>query len=276
MPNPRAQRQLTLDRVVSDLKSFAEPAQAMGDMMAGALRGSVAATSGLAGDISEIGRAVAPDAMQSVFGRRVMPTTEEMNKMLPSAVPQNASPSRKHTAEVYGALGEFMPTPMSGTAAKALSYGLGRGAGALTRGAGKAVNDAMVYNQGPLAQGSLSFLAPRTATMNVVKPEGGNWLGGNMSGATVGNVDSNLKRLTPNADQTEAIAHRKEQLASMENAGSYSPRVIENAKSDLQGLERDQALNNWVTKNIGNYVKKQMATPSDPVRLMLERRSDAA
>jgi len=111
MPNPRAQRQLTLDRVVSDLKSFAEPAQAMGDMMAGALRGSVAATSGAGGDIRELVDLFGADAVEKVLGKRVMPTTEEMKKILPSAVPQDASPSRKHTAETFGSLGEFMLVP---------------------------------------------------------------------------------------------------------------------------------------------------------------------
>jgi hypothetical protein len=146
MPNPRAQRQLTLDRVVSDLKSFAQPAQAMGDMMAGALRGSVAATAVAGGDIRELIDLFGPEAVEKVLGKRVMPTTEEMNQMLPPTVPTSAPASRQHTAEMYGSMGEFAPTPMSGTAAKALTYGLGRGAGALTKGAGKMVNDARAHN----------------------------------------------------------------------------------------------------------------------------------
>jgi len=268
MPNPRAQRQLTLDRVVSDLKSFAEPAQAMGDMMAGALRGSVAATSGAGGDIRELVDLFGADAVEKVLGKRVMPTTEEMKKILPSAVPQNASPSRKHTAEMFGSLGEFMPTPMTGTAAKALTYGLGRGAGALTRGAGKMVNDAMVYNQGPLAQGSLSFLAPRTATMNVVKPEGGNWTGGEL----MNSVDRSLNRLTTPRTANQTPAERiplHEQLL-------LNPELNDEGRATVQRhldvTKGEAALDKWVTQNLGNYVKKQMATPNDPVRLMFESR----
>ena len=220
MPNPRAQRQLTLDRVVSDLKSFAEPAQAMGHMMAGALRGSVAATAGAGGDIRELIDLFGPEAVEKVLGKRVMPTTEEMNKMLPSAVPQNASPSRKHTAEMFGALGEFAPTPMAGTAAKALSYGLGRGAGALTRGAGKAINDAMVYNQGPLAKGSLSFLAPQTATMHIIKPEGGNWLKGSAESGTKG-----LKQ-TSGVMTPEQIESHNQAIATAKKGGSINKQGI--------------------------------------------------
>jgi len=268
MPNPRAQRQLTLDRVVSDLKSFAEPAQAMGDMMAGALRGSVAATSGVGGDIRELVDLFGADAVEKVLGKRVMPTTEEMKKILPSAVPQDASASRKHTAEMFGSLGEFAPTPMTGTAAKALSYGLGRGAGALTRGAGKAINDAMVYNQGPLAQGSLSFLAPRTATMNVVKPEGGNWTGGDL----MNSVDRSLKRLTTPtvAGQTPAERIPLHERALLDQAINDDGRAI--IQRHLDTTKGEAALDKWVTQNLGNYVKKQMATPNDPVRLMFEKR----
>ena len=266
MPNPRAQRQLTLDRVVSDLKSFAEPVQAMGDMMAGALRGSVAATSGVGGDIRELVDLFGADAVEKVLGKRVMPTTEEMKKILPSAVPQNASASRKHTAEMFGSLGEFMPTPMSGTAAKALTYGLGRGAGALTRGAGKVVNDAMVYNQGPLAQGSLSFLAPRTATMNVVKPEGGNWTGG----AMMNSVENNLNRfkVDPNLDYKNRIELAEKKLTDP-NLNDEGRAVIQQR---INGLKSDLAINNWVGGNLGNYVKNKMATINDPVRLMFEKR----
>ena len=268
MPNPRAQRQLTLDRVVSDLKSFAEPAQAMGDMMAGALRGSVAATSGAGGDIRELVDLFGADAVEKVLGKRVMPTTEEMKKILPSAVPQDASPSRKHTAETFGSLGEFMPTPMTGTAAKALSYGLGRGAGALTRGAGKMVNDAMVYNQGPLSQGSLSFLAPRTATMNVVKPEGGNWTGGNL----MNSVDRSLNRLTTPKTANQTPAERVPLHEQLLQDPALNDEGRATVQRHLDTTKKEAALDKWVTQNIGNYVKKQMATPNDPVRLMFESR----
>lgn len=175
MPNPRAQRRMTLDNAVSELKSLAQPAQAMGDMFASALRGSTAATLGAGGDIRELIDLFGPEAVEKVLGKRVMPTTEEMNKMLPPAVPQGASADRQHTAKIYGGLGEFMPLPGTGTAAKALSYGVGRGTGALARTAGNAVNDAMVYNQGPLAaitpQPMRMFVGPKSKTFDFTRLE---------------------------------------------------------------------------------------------------------
>jgi hypothetical protein len=38
----------------------------------------------------------------------------------------------------------------------------------------------------------------------------------------------------------------------------------------MQDLERKMALNNWVDRNLGNYVKKEMGTPEDPVRRLAE------
>jgi hypothetical protein len=151
MPNPRAQSPLTLDKAVSDIKSFAQPAQAMGDMLASTLRGSVAGTAGLPGDIRELIDLFGPEAVERVLGKRVMPTTEEMNKMLPPAVPTNAPASRQHTADIYGSIGEFLPTPGAGTLTKAASYGLGRAAGTSLRGGAEAINNAHVYGQGSLA-----------------------------------------------------------------------------------------------------------------------------
>lgn len=167
MPNPRAQQQLAqvspnaLDRAVHELKSIATPVRAMGDMFAGALRGSVAATAGAGGDIRELIDLFGPEAVEKVLGKRVMPTTEEMSAMMPKATEYD---------NPYESLGQFAPLPGAGKAAKALSYGLGRGAGALTRTAGNAVNDAMVYNAGPLAaitpQPMRMFIGPQAKTFN--------------------------------------------------------------------------------------------------------------
>jgi hypothetical protein len=171
MPNPRAQSPLTLDKAVSDLQSFAQPAQAMGDMLASTLRGSVAGTVGFPGDIRELIDTYGPEAVQRVLGPRVMPTTEEMNKMLPPAVPTNAPASRQHTADVYGSMGEFLPTPGAGTLTKAASYGLGRAAGTAVRGGAEAINNAHLYGQGPLAaitpQVQRMFIGPQAKTYDV-------------------------------------------------------------------------------------------------------------
>lgn len=107
-----------------------------------------------------------------------------------------------------------------------------------------------------------------TQPAQVIKPKGGNWLGGTMDG-----LEGKLKRMKPYTDQAERINLQKAKIASMENAGSYLPESIQNAKSELAELESQQALNKWVESNMGNYIKKEMGTPEDPVRLMLDKRA---
>ena len=43
-----------------------------------------------------------------------------------------------------------------------------------------------------------------------------------------------------------------------------------NVLLNMDILEKDVALNDWVDRNLTNYVKKQMATPEDPVRKLAE------
>jgi hypothetical protein len=119
------------------------------------------------------------------------------------------------------------------------------------------------------ARGATKFAEPTPKTMSVIKEKGGNWIGGNLAG----DVDSSLKSKTPYINPKARVAYKKAQIEDMENSGSYSPRTIENARAELLEEEKKLAINNWVTNNVGNYVKKEMATPEDPVRLMFEKRA---
>ena len=238
MPNPRAQRQVALNSAVDNLKQLAVPAQALGDMLASTLRGSVAATAGAPGDIRELIDLFGPEAVERVLGKRVMPTTEEMKGMMPKAT------SYEHP---YESIGEFLPLPGTGSALKAAGYGLGRAAGAGTRAAGQAVSDAMIHQAGPLAKGPLSALAPRAAMTNVVKPKGGNWL--------AGSVEKTVEPL--------------KSKVTTENFVNYTPEQVEQMVGSDR-IKRNDAINQWIDRNLTNYIKKEMATPEDPIRKLAE------
>ena len=283
MPNPRANRPLTLDQVTADLKSFAQPAQALFDMMAGALRGSAVATAGLPGDLETLGRmglnaaggAFNP-AMPSRSGRAFQPvseepffpSSEELAKRFAPTIP-NGDPVRRKSAEPFEELGQFAPLPMSGKALKVLPYALGRGTGMATKEAARAINDAMVYQTGPLSKGPLSMLAPKGAVSHVIKPKGGNWIGGNVAG----NVDRAL-----NALKTDTVAGKTpieripmhEELLLNPELNDESRAVVQRHLDTTKG---EAAVDQWIANNVGNYIKKDMATPTDPVRLMFERRA---
>ena len=111
MPNPRAQRPLSLQAVTEDIRSLAQPAQAMLDMLAGAAKGSVSATAGVGGDLESLARGIA-SAYRAPSGQRMdafsqgldqptfLPTTADISAKLPDVVPQTAPLSQIGRAHV--------------------------------------------------------------------------------------------------------------------------------------------------------------------------------
>ena len=95
------------------------------------------------------------------------------------------------------------------------------------------------------------FSEPQMA-MHVVKPKGGNWLNNS--------VEKSLYPLTKSVLNEQGIRNLGERQGQ---------EVVDRY---MEGHKKDVALNNWVTKNLTNYVKNQMGTPEDPVRLMIDKR----
>jgi hypothetical protein len=104
-------------------------------------------------------------------------------------------------------------------------------------------------------------LGPAGAS-HVIKPKGGNWLEKSVSGELQG-----LKRNFRAA----------ENLKEMDRV--YPPearsKMSEGARAQVEGavsrLKNEAALNSWIDRNLTNYIKKEMATPEDPVRALAEQ-----
>lgn len=90
------------------------------DTLAGALRGTTAQALGLPGDVESLVRMLTgTERDQTLSGlitgqqprATILPTTEDMNEMLPPVVPPNApnAKQRQKTADVANTLGEFNP-----------------------------------------------------------------------------------------------------------------------------------------------------------------------
>ncbi len=108
---------------VSSDRPITDAAMGLGDMLAGALRGTVAQATGLPGDLEMLARGLrsvfsAPEDQSKLEAfvsgleqKTFMPTTERMNQILPPVVPLGAADaaSRKQTAGVANSLGEFNP-----------------------------------------------------------------------------------------------------------------------------------------------------------------------
>ena len=102
--------------------------------------------------------------------------------------------------------------------------------------------------QKALASPALAAVRP----MNVVKPTGGNFL--------TGRTEKDLAPLKRNVT-TRAIEN-----------GRYTPEQVAQL-AESPRVQANDALNNWVDSNLTNYVKKQMGTADDPVRLMFDNRA---
>jgi hypothetical protein len=100
--------------------------------------------------------------------------------------------------------------------------------------------------------------------MNIIKPKGGNWLSGSVDDAT-----KRVKRYS-----SPPINREAELLAEVEEANKLNlPGYLNAATNDLQQLRIDMAADKWVEKKLNPYIKNEMGTETDPIRLGIERRA---
>jgi hypothetical protein len=102
--------------------------------------------------------------------------------------------------------------------------------------------------------GNLPPSNPRMSQMGVIKAPGGNWLTGSVEKA----IEPLKMRGLTQAQADEMAARPTPIMMAREGVLSKS----------------DEALNQWIDRNLTNYVKKQMATPDDPVRKLAEQGID--
>lgn len=89
------------------------PLVALLDTLAGALKGATAQTLGLPGDIRSILDLISKEGAQKYLGDPVLPTTEQMQDILPAVVPQGVAnqADREQTAKMASEIGTFLPAP---------------------------------------------------------------------------------------------------------------------------------------------------------------------
>jgi hypothetical protein len=119
--------------------------------------------------------------------------------------------------------------------------------GGLLKGIKAARKGALNAERSMPARGALSFADEPMAGPSVIKEKGGNWLSGGVERAV-----KPLKR-----------------RVETENIANYTPEQIKRLM-ESGSLPRNDALNKWIDRNLTNYIKKEMATPEDPVRRLAE------
>lgn len=168
------------------------------------------------------------------------------------------------------AVGPKEPFDPIGTARRNLA-GMAEKVGAIPGNLKRMVTDPVAYAKSlpaPTGEQIMNAMGPGNVGMaGVIKPKGGNWLGGNL----MGSMDRNVQRMQPYVNVGDRLAASEAQLASMKNAGGFSERTLQGQQNELNRYKGQQAINDWVKNNLGNYAKKQMGTPEDPVRALHEQ-----
>lgn len=114
--------------------------------------------------------------------------------------------------------------------------------------------------------GVAPVVAPLTRGLPVgaaIKPVGGNWL--------TGSVERALEPLKTRTIAGETPAQRIPRHRALLQDPSLPPESKATVQRHLDEEIKRDAIDQWVNRNLTNYVKKQMATPDDPVRELAER-----
>lgn len=200
------------------------------------LRGWAAGTLGLPGDIEGLVR-----MLPGLDETPRLPTSEFYLDYLPGKAQSPAGEAAAGMGTLFGGVG---------------STKVARGALKAGEAAGKAGRAALeTVGTGP-SPGGLA------AQRGVVKMPGGNWLSGNVERAVQPLKSTTIAGETP----AQRIPKHEELLQDQ----SLSPESRAAVERHLNQEKQRAAIDKWVEGNLTNYIKKQMATPDDPVRKLAE------
>jgi hypothetical protein len=209
-----------------------------------ALRGFVSGVAGAPGDLESLAYMPydylrAPKMSELVTGEKktktFFPTSEEIEKRIPF---RGESPVEKAFA------------------------GAGQLAGGFYYGAGSPLR---VLAESPqiLKKAGTDF-ARSIAPVNVIKPTGGNWV-------VEPKMDNLYSRAgyKPNLQETLAELQARYTPDVMAN---LDPNVRDHVSRSIKETTDAVAMDKWLDSNMKNYIKNEMGTVDDPIRLLIEKR----
>jgi hypothetical protein len=149
-------------------------------------------------------------------------------------------------------LGTAIASPFA--AQKALQYG-------------KAGAKVLAPTAQDMLQMSLEKLSEPTRSY-VIKPKGGNWFSHTVEGQT-----DPLKIKTQAGTLFEDALAKMQDIYTPEHLATMSPQTRSFVEARFPQVSRGAAVNKWVDKKLNNYIKNEMGTVEDPIRLGIERRA---
>ncbi len=225
----------------------------------GLARGFVSGAAGAPGDIELLGRLLANTPGVQAYGEATgaatpgkyrqgevgmktrLPTSEEVEQMLPFR-PENPS------------------------AMERAATGLGQIGGGFYTGPGAPIRAVTAVPSAVARAGRDFVMAAGQPAVNVVKPKGGNWLTGNIE-----NKLQNLKVEYPNSPYGRTPEKVMEFLIKR-HGEEGAEEILRSGMFMNPTIKEDIALNQWIDKTLGKYIKNEMGTPSDPVRRAVDKK----
>ena len=198
-------------------------------------RGLISGTLGMPGDIESLAR-LPYELITGKESKTILPTSEDIEKRLPFRGSSQTPVGQMFTGASQLAGGAYTG-PLSGARA--------------VMAVPKAIKRA-----------GLDFVqAAGQPAVNVIKPKGGNWL--------TGSVERALRGLKTNERAAENLEEMR-RVYPPSVMGRMSPETVAQVERAFPHLEKQVAMNQWIDRNLTNYIKKEMATPEDPVRKLAE------
>jgi len=164
------------------------------------------------------------------------------------------SPAAATAANVLLDPVNFIGMPGSGKAIATGTKAAGRAAAAAPRVAGEMLQDLM------MGQGRME------GQRGAIKMKGGNWLAGEVEGAT----EPLRQKGAVGSSPEEMLAQMRERYTP-EVIAALEPPLQESVARSFKTLDGMFAINNWIDKKLNRYIKNEMATPEDPVRKLAEQ-----
>lgn len=127
---------------------------------------------------------------------------------------------------------------------------------------------AMAPRAGALLERAAAKGQPMPLEMNVMKPKGGNWLAGESERLTKPMKTPKIAGQTP---QERIVEHER-----LLTDPSLNADQLDRVNYHLEVTKGEAALDKWVDKKLNSYIKNEMGTPEDQIRLGIERRAAEA
>lgn len=119
----------------------------------------------------------------------------------------------------------------------------------------------------PATKGGTRKFGEGMGGLNIIKEPNGNWVG---AAGSPESALSPLKRYASPTAEEKAFSAELRGIHERKPPSEQRERSIRAVDEDIAVQNRNEALNNWVDRNLTNYVKKQMGTADDPVRRLAE------